>query len=128
MAKPPPQKRHHTERYRIPCGTVERWTRAQAAQAAFLHAQNYNSEEIAARLGNGIIAPTVRAMLRRRWGLPAVEKGMIANLPKATLKRLETLASARGMSAKRYLSRIVFIAVRDDLYSAIVPPGDEKGP
>lgn len=80
-SKTPPEKRHHTERFRSQWSMKERWTNAQSALAGFLHAQNFTSTEIAEALGNGVIAPTVRAMLRRRWGLPSVPKGKTVTLP-----------------------------------------------
>jgi HD-like signal output (HDOD) protein len=90
-----------------------------------MHASHFTSTQIAEALGDGIIAPTVRAMLRRRWGLPSVPKGMIVEVPKNMRTKLEKQAAARGMTPEKYLARILFIAIRDDLFAAIVPP-DER--
>lgn len=124
-SKTPPPKRHHSERFRFPGATAEKWTHAQAALAAFMHAQNFTSTEIAEALGNGVIASTVRAMVRRRWGLPSVPKGKTVTLPPAQVKKLQRLAAERGMTPERYLARICHFAIRDDLFGAIVPPGGE---
>ena len=123
--KPPPPKRHHSERYSFPGGLKERWTRKQAALAGFLHASPHSSRDLPEALGPGIHDATVRAMLRRRWELPAVPKGVVVKVSRDHIPDLEKQAAARGLTVERYLARICLNAIRDDLYNAIVPKGQE---
>jgi hypothetical protein len=119
--KQPPPKRHHSERYRFPGATRERWTREQAALAGFMHGQHHNSVDIARAIGPDIVPATVRALIARRWKLPKVELGTVIELPAHTRKKLERLAEARGMTPEAYLRKIVMAAIKDDLFEGIVP-------
>ncbi len=126
-SKAPPRKRHHTERYRPPASPMkERWTRSQAALAGFMYGQHRSSVDIAAALGPDIIPATVRAMISRRWKLPKNTIGTVIEIPRHQHKKLAKLAAEKGMTPERYLARICFISIRDDMYDAIVPR-DDKG-
>jgi len=124
-SKAPPPKRHHTERFRFSGATSEKWTREQAALAGFMHGQHHNSVDIARAIGPHIVPATVRALIARRWKLPKVELGTVIELPPRSRKKLELLAAARGVTPEAYLRRIVMAAIKDDLFAAIVPKGEE---
>ncbi|HCL64483.1 MAG TPA: hypothetical protein DIC56_06470 [Rhizobium sp.] len=125
-SKTPPPKRHHTERFRAPGSILrERWTPAQSALAGFLYGQHHNSVDIARALGPDILPATVRAMIARRWKLPRVELGQVIEIRPHQVKKLERLAAEKGMAPEAYLRKIVMAAIKDDLFAAIVPKGEE---
>lgn len=125
-SKTPPPKRHHTERFRAPGSILkERWTPAQSALAGFLYGQHHNSVDIARALGPDILPATVRAMIARRWKLPRVELGQVIEVRPHQVRKLERLAAEKGMAPEAYLRKIVMAAIKDDLFAAIVPKGEE---
>lgn len=123
--RPPPPKRHHSERFRFPGAKVERWTNAKSAWIAFHLGQQMSSVDIAEKMRDGTSAPTIRRMIKL-WDLPmrGMRRGVVVCMPRQTRIRLERLAKQRGLTPERYLDKIVFFAIRDDMFDAIV---DEDG-
>lgn len=122
--KAPPQKRHHTERFRNPNLPLERWTNAKSAFIGFHLGRQMSSVDVAKLLRDGTSAPTIRRMIRL-WGLPTkgMRRGIVVSVPRHSIAKLEKLAKKRGLTPERYLDRICFYAIRDDMYDAIVDEG-----
>lgn len=125
-SKPPPTKRHHSERFRFPGARTERWTNAKAAWIAFHLGQQLSSVDVAELMRDGTSAPTIRRMIKL-WGLPmkGMRRGIVVSIPRQSRVRLEKLASKRGITPERYLDRICFFAIRDDMFDAIVDEGGD---
>lgn len=119
-----PKKRHHTERFRFPGAKTERWTNAKAAYIAFHLGQQMTSVAVAEMMRDGTSAPTIRRMIKL-WGLPmkGVRRGIVVSVPRHMKQRLEKIAARRGISSERYLDRVCFFAIRDDMFDAIVDEG-----
>ena len=124
--KKPPAKHHHTERFRFPGARTERWTNAKAAWIAFHLGQHMSSVDVAELMRDGTSAQTIRRMIKL-WGLPmkGMRRGIVVSIPRQSRIRLETLASKRGITPERYLDRICFFAIRDDMFDAIVDEGGD---
>jgi len=122
--KPPPPKRHHSERWRFSQAKVERWTNAKAAWIAFQIGQQKSSREIEREIRDGTSAATIRRMIHL-WKLPVtgMRRGIVVQLAQGRRARLEKLAAKRGITPEQYLDRICSHAIRDDLYDAIVDEG-----
>ena len=122
--KPPPKKRHHTERYRFPGGRTERWTNAKSAWIGFHLGQQLSSRHIEELIRDGTSAATIRRMVKL-WELPikSMRRGIVVSIPRQSRIRLEKLASKRGITPERYLDRICYFAIRDDMFDAIVDEG-----
>lgn len=84
-----------------------------------------SSVDIAEKMRDGTSAPTIRRMIKL-WDLPmrGMRRGVVVCMPRQTRIRLERLAKQRGLTPERYLDKIVFFAIRDDMFDAIV---DEDG-
>lgn len=119
-----PKKRHHTERWRFPGALPQRWTNAKAAFIAFHLGQQMSSVDVADLMRDGTSAPTIRRMIKL-WGLPmkGMRRGVVVSIPRHMKQRLEKIAARRGMSSDRYLDRVCFYAIRDDMFDAIVDEG-----
>lgn len=121
--KPSKNKWHHSDRYRAG-GTVERWTNAKAAWIAFQVGQQKSSKDIEREMRGVVSAATIRRMIHL-WALPVkgMRRGIVVQLSRPRMVRLEKIAARRGITPEQYLDRVCSYAIRDDLYGAIVDEG-----
>ncbi|WP_156669296.1 MULTISPECIES: hypothetical protein [unclassified Rhizobium] len=57
--------------------------------------------------------------------MKGMRRGIVVSIPRQSRVRLEKLASKRGITPERYLDRICFFAIRDDMFDAIVDEGGD---
>lgn len=106
------------------------WPRSKVALVGFLVGRGRSSAQIARALDDGTSSQSIRRQWKR-WALP-LDRGaggapliiIPVEINSRLRVRLFALAQARKLSPEEWLRRIVAVAIKDDLFDAVV--GDDE--